>query len=138
METVSCRKWILDRDIVRSVAFVDFINSNTSDVIAVTETWLQPDDSDSFTASVTPPGYKCTHVPCLESRGGGVRFFIHEEIDFKVLPQPCFMTFECISVHLSKTLFFTLSIGLLMFPKPISLRISVPLLRALLCHVMKM
>ena len=34
-------------------------------------------------------------------RGGGVGFFIRDDIDFKVLPQPCFNTFESISVHLS-------------------------------------
>ena len=67
----------------------------------VNETWLRPDDRDSFIASVTPPGYKCTHVPRPEGRGGGVGFFIHDDIDFKVLPQPCFNTFDSISVHLS-------------------------------------
>ena len=58
-------------------------------------------DTDGFIASVTPPGYKCTHVPRPEGRGGGVGFFIRDDIDFKVLPQPCFNTFESISVHLS-------------------------------------
>ena len=85
----------------KSVALADFINSNKSDIVVVTETWLRPDDTDSFIASVTPPGYKCTHVPRPERRGGGAGFFICEDIDFKVLPQPCFNTFESISVHLS-------------------------------------
>ena len=85
----------------KSVALADFINSNKSDIIAVNETWLRQDDTDSFIASVTPPGYKCTHVPRPEGRGGGVGFFIRDDIDFKVLPQPCFNTFESISVHLS-------------------------------------
>ena len=40
-------------------------------------------------------------LPHPERRGGGVRFFIHDNIDFKVLPQLCFETFESISVHLS-------------------------------------
>ena len=80
---------------------MDFINSNKSDVIAVTETWLQPDDTDSFIADVTLPGYKCTHVPRSEGRGGGVGFFIRDDIDFKVLPQPCVNTFESIFVQLS-------------------------------------
>ena len=39
------------------------------------------------------------HTP--EGRGSGVGFFILDDIDFKVLPQPCFNTFESISVHLS-------------------------------------
>ena len=85
----------------KSVAFVDFINSNKSDVIAVTETWLRSDDTNSLIASVTLPGYKNTHVPHSEGRGGDIGFFIRDDIDFKVLPQPCFKTFESISVHLS-------------------------------------
>ena len=112
----------------KSVALADFINSNKSDIIAITETWLRPDDTDSFIASVTP-GYKCTLVPRPEGRGGGVGFFIRDDIDFKVLPQPCFNTFESISVHLS--------MGPPMFPKPISLRISVPSSKVLLYHVVK-
>ena len=66
----------------------------------VTETWLQPDDTDSFIASVTLLGYKCTHVLGPDGRGGGVGFFTHDNSDFKVLPQPCFNTFQSISVHL--------------------------------------
>ena len=85
----------------KSVALADFINSNKSDIIAVTETWLRPDDTDSFIASVTPSAYKCMHVPCPEGRGGSVGFFICDNIGFKVLPKPCFSTFESISVHLS-------------------------------------
>ena len=123
----------------KSAALADFINSNKSDIIVVTETWLRPDDTDCFIASVTPPGYKCTHVPHPEGRGGGVGFFIRDDIDFKVLPQPCFNTFESVSVHLSmpRTLFFILCIGPPMFPKPISLRISVPSSKVLLYHVVK-
>ena len=84
----------------KSVAFAGFINSDKSDAIAITETWLQSDDTDSFIVSVTPLGYKCTHVLCPEGRGGGAGFFICDDIDFKVLLQPCFKIFESISVHL--------------------------------------
>ena len=52
---------------------MDFINSNKSDIIVVTETWLR----------------------------SGVGFFIRNDIDFKVVPQPCFNNFESISVHLA-------------------------------------
>ena len=67
------------------VSYADFTNSNKSDVIAVTETWLRSDDTDSFISSVTPTGYKYTHVPCSEGRGSGVGFFIHDDnIDFRI------------------------------------------------------
>ena len=54
----------------KSVALAEFINSNKSDIIAVTETWLGPDDTDSFIASVTPPGYKCISSTIVHLPGG--------------------------------------------------------------------
>ena len=60
----------------KSVPFADFINSNKSDVIVVTETWLRPDDTGSFIVDVKLLGYKYFHVPRSEGRGGGVGFFI--------------------------------------------------------------
>ena len=36
---------------------------NNADLIAVTGTWLRPKDTESFISSITPPGYKFTHVP---------------------------------------------------------------------------
>ena len=120
----------------KSVALAEFINSNKSDIIAVTETWLRPDDTDSFIASVTPPGYKCTHVPRQQGRGGGVGFFIRDDIDFKVLPlSPYLFTYPQAMLRI---LFSILCIGPPMFPKPISLRISVPLSKVLPYHVVKM
>ena len=73
----------------------------SSSSFSVTKTWFRPYDTDSFIADVMPPGYKCTHVPHSEGRGGGVEFFIRDDIDFKVLPQLCINTFESISVRLS-------------------------------------
>ena len=75
----------------KSIDFADFINSNKSDFIAVTELYC-----NSFNASVTPLGYQCIHVPHSEGRGGGVGFFICVNIDFKVIPQPDVNTFGII------------------------------------------
>ena len=77
------------------------LDFNKSDIVAITETWFRPDDTESFIASVTPPGYECTQVQHPEGRGGRVAFFTGDDIDFKILPKPCFNTFESISVHLS-------------------------------------
>ena len=92
---------LLPTETLKSVSPADFINRNKSDVIAVTEIWLRSDDTDSFIAIVSPPGYKWTHFPWPDGRANGVGFCIHDDIDFKVLPQQCFKTFEKISVHLS-------------------------------------
>ena len=125
----------------KSVALADFINSNRSDFIVITETWLQPDDTDSFIASVTPLGYKCTHVPRLEGRAGGVgsssvmtlilRSYLNR---VSILLSPYLFTYPW---AMPRTLFFILCIGPPMFPKPISLRMSVPSSKVLLYHVVK-
>ena len=59
----------------KSASFLEFIKDNNADLIAVTETWLRPEDTESFISSITPPGYKFTHVPRNVKKGGGVGFF---------------------------------------------------------------
>ena len=56
---------------------------NNADLIAVTGTWLRPEDTESFISSITPPGYKFTHVPRNVKKGGGVGFFIKEDLSFE-------------------------------------------------------
>ena len=124
----------------KSVAFVDFIN-NKFNVTVVTGTCLRSDDNDSFIASVTPPGYKCIHIPRPDGRSSGVGFFISDDIDFKVHLNHVSRSlraylFTCPWAE-PRTLFFTRCIGLLMFRKSISIRILVPLLRVLLYHVVE-
>ena len=59
----------------KSASFLEFIKDNNADLIAVTETWLRPEDTEGFISSITPPGYKFTHVPRNVKKGGGVGFF---------------------------------------------------------------
>ena len=65
------------------VAFQEFVKDNNADLIAVTETWLRPEDMESFISSITPPGYKFTHEPRNIKKGGGVGFFIKEDLNFQ-------------------------------------------------------
>ena len=45
------------------------------DLLAITETWLSPGESDIKTIKdVTPAGYKFDHVPRKNRRGGGIGF----------------------------------------------------------------
>ena len=64
----------------KSASFLEFVKDNNADLIAVTETWLRPEDTESFISSITPPGYKFTHVPRNIKKGGGVGFFIKEDL----------------------------------------------------------
>ena len=67
----------------KSASFLEFVKDNNADLIAVTETWLRPEDTESFISSTTPPGYKFTHVPRNVKKGGGVGFFIKEDLSFE-------------------------------------------------------
>ena len=71
----------------KSASFLEFIRDNNADLIAVTKTWLKEEDTECFISSITPPGYKFTHVPQNVKKGGGVIFFIKEDLsceqDFK-------------------------------------------------------
>ena len=66
--------------------------------VVVTVTWLQSDGTNSFIGSVTP---LVTNVRMLWGRSSGVGFFICNNNNFEVLPQPFVNTFESISDHLS-------------------------------------
>ena len=80
MISVSIQALVLD---LLMVVFSTFIKDNNADLIAVTETWLRPEDTESFISSITPPGYKLTHAPRNVKKGGGVGFFIKEDLSFE-------------------------------------------------------
>ena len=64
----------------KSASFLEFVKEKNADLIAVTETWLGPEDTKSFISSITPPGYRFTLVPQNVKKGGGVVFFIKEDL----------------------------------------------------------
>ena len=67
----------------KSSYFLEFVKDNNADLIVVTETWLRPEDTESIISSITPPGYKFTHVPQNIKTGGRVGFFIKEDMSFE-------------------------------------------------------
>ena len=62
---------------------------------------IRTDDTNNLITSITPPGYKCTHVPGTTGGGGAVGLFIRDDLCFKLLSEPRFHSFESISVKLS-------------------------------------
>ena len=82
----------------KSAFFLEFVKDNNADLIAVTETWLRPEDTEGFISSITPPGYKFTHVPRDFKKGVGVGFFIKEDLSFEKVN--C-QTFESTSIQIS-------------------------------------
>ena len=85
----------------KSASFLEFVKDNNADLIAVTETWLRPEDTESFISSITPPGYKFTHVPRNTKKGGGVGFFIKDDLSFEQVSKNNYQTFESISIQIS-------------------------------------
>lgn len=51
----------------KTLAFSDYIISNTFDIIAVTETWLGGPTDKVCISELVPSGYKITHVPGLKT-----------------------------------------------------------------------
>ena len=85
----------------KSASFLEFVKDNNGDLIAVTETWLRPEDTEGFISSITPPGYKFTHVPRNVKKGGGVGFFIKEDLCFEQVSKNNCQAFESTSIKIS-------------------------------------
>ena len=85
----------------KSASFLEFVKDNNADLIAVSETWLRPEDTESLIFSITPPGYKFTHVPQNVKKGDGVGFFIKEDLSFEQVSINNFQAFESISIQIS-------------------------------------
>ena len=85
----------------KSASFLEFVKDNHVDLIAVTETWLRSEDTESFISSFTLPGYKFTHVPRKVKKGGGVGFFIKEDLSFEQVSKSNCQAFESTSIQIS-------------------------------------
>ena len=70
-------------------------------VIIESETRLNSEDTESFISSVTPPGYKFTHVRRNVKKGGGVDFFIKDDRSLESVSKNIFQAFESTSVPIS-------------------------------------
>ena len=83
------------------IFLVSYVKDNNADLIAVTETLLRPEDTESFISSITLPGYKFTHVPQNVKKGGGVGFFIKEDLSFEQVSKNNYQAFESTSIQIS-------------------------------------
>ena len=78
----------------------ELIEDNDIDVLAITETWLTPDDSVS-TGCITPAGYQLRHSKRKCSIGGGVTVVYKSGFVTCLLELPKTRTFESMSVLVS-------------------------------------
>ena len=85
------------------------MSTHSLSLLAMTETHIRPTDNDSF-HSITPAGFKLCHRLCSHGFGGGVGFFLNENIKFKILDSPTYTSFENIVIGIgSSTRPFTIA-----------------------------
>ena len=72
----------------------DIMSTHSLSLLAMTETHIRPTDNDSFLHSITPAGFKLCHRLRSHGFGGGVGFFLNENIKFKILDSPTYISFE--------------------------------------------
>ena len=89
-------------------------------LVAVTETWLNPSDTASMFSDITPHGYKWYHEPQPARRGGGVGFLVRNNLDFKVLPHVSSSSFEHVSVSIASEGSYTIDFQLVYRPPRLS------------------
>ena len=63
----------------KSDEFVDFIFQNNLDLVAISETWFQPDDN-LVPRECTPAGYSLHHIPIPKKTGGGVALLFRSSL----------------------------------------------------------
>ena len=102
-----------------------FITDNSIDILAITETWLAGNDSDSLHIRLaTPNGYDFIHHPRTSAKGGGVAILFKDELHVTVQKTKQITSFEHIEV--------TTSIGndcvrlVCIYRPPLNSRCSVP------------
>ena len=76
----------------------DIMFTHSLSLLAMTETHICPTDNDSFLRSITPASFKLCHRVRSHGFGGGVGFFLNENIKFKILDSPTYTSFENIVI----------------------------------------
>ena len=61
-------------------ALSDLIISKHTNIMAIRETWLSKEDTESYLADITPPGFSLHHNSCLY---GGVAFIVSDYVFYR-------------------------------------------------------
>ena len=87
---INCRSVNNKAEIVK-----DYVVDKKSDIVAITETWLNGNESDCQTiGDLCPTGYKLLHEPRINVRGGGVGLLKKISLDIKKQRSTKFVSFE--------------------------------------------
>ncbi len=96
----------------KSAAVSDLVTSKQLDVLAITETWLTPDETDSSIADITPTGYNFFHRPRQERTssgawrtGGGAGLLISDKFKAYAHSIPTYTSFDAICTEIRSSSF---------------------------------
>ena len=81
------------------------MSSRSLDLLSITETHIISNETDSLLRSITPSGYKLCHRPRAHGRGGGVGFFVNNNVHFKIVDSPFYESFENIAITIGSPTF---------------------------------
>ena len=102
-----------------SVFFIkDWVVDNNIDILALTETWLQPDNKDDrIIGDLTPTGYSFYHSP-RQTRGGGVGILIKDgfHISRTTISTHQFQMFEFMDMQIKTSLSRSVCIAIIYRP----------------------
>ena len=101
----------------KSAPLADILTSKSIDILAITETWLKPNDTLSCLADLTPSGYILRHQPRSSRRGGGVGLLVSDAFSVEDYPLPSYSTFEIFGIKITSK-FFTGLVFSVYHPEP--------------------
>lgn len=85
----------------KTLILKDYVVEHDIDVLALTETWLQPDNTDDLVIKeLCPTGYSFLHAPRSTGRGGGVGVLFKDSLKMKKIDKQKFHSFENIQLNL--------------------------------------
>ena len=85
----------------KTIEFHEFVLQQNLDIVAISETWLRPDDN-AIIAELTPVGFSFLHVPRQGKQGGGVGLLYRSDISIcQKNDHVQYVTFE--SIHMEVT-----------------------------------
>ena len=81
---------------------IDHLIDGDTDLLAITETWLSPGETDAKTIKdATPDGYTFAHVPRKNRRGGGIGFLYRSTFTVTHNRKQAMRTFEFMDIDVS-------------------------------------
>ena len=84
-----------------SAALLDYFFSTDAELIAITETWLTPNDL-AAKLEITPPGYQFVQRPSSDKRGGGVGLLYKDSVTIKKIEDGEKESFEFAEWNITK------------------------------------